>query len=103
MEGTLLVTPQELKNTSNAFGNRGKTIMSTTSSMMSIVKGLSSSFEGEAATAYINTFSKLEEDMNQVNNKIQEHVSDLIEMADNYIQGEDLNTQGNAALQSDYI
>ena len=99
MEGTLLVTPQELKNTSNSFANRGKSVMSITSSMMDIVKGLNSVF----ASAYINNFTKLQEDMNQINNKIQEHVTDLNEMADNYERAEASNTQGNAALQSDYI
>ena len=103
MEGTLLVTPQELKNTSNSFANRGKSVMTITSSMMDIVKSLNSVFEGEAASAYINNFTKLQDDMNQINNKIQEHVTDLIEMADNYERAETTNTQGNTALQSDYI
>lgn len=103
MEGTLLVTPQELKNTANSFGNRSKTIKSITSSMMSTVKSLSNVYEGEAASAYINTFSNLEEDMRQIDNKIQEHVTDLNEMAANYISVEDTATQGNSALNSDYI
>ncbi len=103
MEGTLLVTPQELKNTANSFGNRSKTIKNITSSMMTTVKKLSQVYEGEAASAYINTFGKLEEDMNQIDHKVQEHVSDLNEMAANYISVEDTATQGNSALNSDYI
>lgn len=103
MEGTLLVTPQELKNTANSFGNRSKTIKSITFSMMSTVKSLSNVYEGEAASAYINTFSNLEEDMRQIDNRIQEHVTDLNEMAANYISVEDTATQGNSALNSDYI
>lgn len=103
MEGTLLVTPQQLKITSTSFANRGKTITSLTSTMMQKVNGMKTVFEGEAGSAYINTFSKLQEDMNQINNKIQEHVTDLNDMATNYEQTEDSNTQANAALQSDYI
>lgn len=103
MEGTLLVTPQELKNTASSFGTHSKTIKSITSSMMNTVKRLSQVYEGEAASAYINTFSRLEEDMRQIDNKIQEHVTDLNDMADNYIRTEDAATQGNSALNSDYI
>lgn len=103
MEGTLLVDPKQLKTTSTSFSSRGKTVTSITSEMMSKVKGMKSVFEGEAGTAYINTFSNLQEDMNQINNKIQEHVKDLNDMADNYARTEDLNVRENTALKSDYI
>ncbi len=103
MEGTLLVTPQQLKLTANSFSGRGKTVQNITSSMMQKVRGMKSVFEGDAGNAYINTFSKLQEDMTQINNKIQEHVTDLNDMATNYERTEDANTQGNSALQSDYI
>lgn len=105
MQGTLLVTPQQLKTTSTSFSQRGKSITSITSSMMSLVKGLKSSFEGDAGNAYINKFSQLQEDMTQINNKIQEHVSDLNEMADNYARTEASNTQANSqpGLNTNYI
>lgn len=103
MEGTLLVDPRQLKTTSSSFSNRGKSVTTITSSMISKVKGMQSAFEGEAGSAYINTFCKLQEDMNQINKKIQEHVTDLNEMADNYARTEDLNVRENKALKSDYI
>lgn len=103
MQGTLLVTPQQLKTTSTSFSQRGKSVTSITSSMMTLVKGLKSAFEGEAGNAYINKFTQLQEDMTQINNKIQEHVTDLNDMADNYARTEDSNTQANNALKSDYI
>ena len=103
MEGKLLVDPQQLKNTATSFGNRSKTIVSLTQNMMTLVRGLNSAYTGEAATAYINTFSKLEEDMTQINNKIQEHVTDLNDMATGYEKTHTALTQENAALKSDYI
>ncbi|MCX4267226.1 MAG: WXG100 family type VII secretion target [Lachnospiraceae bacterium] len=103
MQGTLLVDPRQLKTTSSSFSSRGKSVTSITSTMMSKVRSMRCAFEGEAGNAYINTFSKLQEDMNQINNKIQEHVTDLNDMADNYSRTEDLNVRENTALKSDYI
>ena len=103
MEGTLLVTPQQLKSTASSFGQRGNSVKSITNSMMEKVKGMKSAFEGEAGTAYINKFVNLQEDMTQINNKIQEHVTDLNDMASNYEKTESSNTQANAALNSNYI
>ncbi len=103
MEGTLLVDPQQLKNTSTSFSNRGKSVTSITSSMITMVESLKSAFEGEAGSAYINKFKSLQEDMNKINNKIQEHVTDLADMASNYEQTENANTQANSAMQSNYL
>lgn len=103
MEGTLLVEPQQLKNTASSFANRAKTVQSVTQEMLSKVNGMKAAFEGEAGTAYVNQFSKLQEDMNKIQNKIQEHVTDLNDMANNYEGTENTNTQENAALQSAYI
>ena len=103
MQGTLLVTPQELKTTAGQFQSRASKIQQLTSEMMSQVKSLTSDYEGEASTAYINTFSRLEEDMNQIQAKIKEHVPDLNDMATAYESTENTAAEANAALQSDYI
>jgi len=103
MQGTLLVTPQQLKNTATSFSGRARTVTSITSSMLSKVKGMRSAFEGDAGNTYIRKFEGLQEDMNQINRKIQEHVTDLNDMADNYSKAEDNNIQANTTLHSDYI
>jgi len=103
MQGTLLVTPQQLKTTSSTFSQRGRSVTSITDSMMQKVRGMRHAFEGEAGNTYINRFERLQEDMRQINNKIQEHVTDLNDMATNYERTENANTQANAALRSDYI
>lgn len=103
MQGTLLVEPRQLRTTSASFANRGRTVISITSEMMAKVRGMRCAFEGDAGTGYINKFAALQEDMNQINRKIQEHVTDLNDMAVNYERAENKNVQRNTALKSDYI
>ena len=103
MNGELLVTPQELKNTATKFQSTNQTVKNLTDQMMQKVKSLRSSFEGDAANAYIKKFEALQEDMTQIHNKIKEHVDDLNEMATNYERAESTNVQTNNALKTDYI
>lgn len=103
MQGELLVTPQALKTTSTSFGQSNRTVNSTTSSMMQKVNSLKSAFEGDAASAYIQQFSRLQEDMDQINKKIAEHVQDLQEMATNFEKSENKNVQANRSLKTNYI
>lgn len=98
MEGTLRVTPAELQRTATSFGARGKTIASTTESMMELVTNLSSIWEGDASAAYIKTFGGLQDDILKINAKIQEHVNDLNEIAQNFIREEDDITASSSAL-----
>ncbi len=98
MTEELKVTPQELQRTASSFSSRGNTIASTTESMMNLVKNLTAVWEGDASEAYIKTFSGLQNDMDQINKKIQEHASDLNEIAENYIRAEDKSTQAHSAL-----
>ncbi len=103
MQGELMVTPQVLKNTSNSFNASNRAVNTTMNSMMEKVKALRSAFEGDAASAYIQQFMRLQEDMNQINRKIAEHVQDLQEMATNYERSEQKNVQANRGLKTDYI
>ena len=98
MEGLLRVTPAELKKTASSFSARGKNVAMATDNMLTKVRNLTSIWEGEASDAYIRTFSGLQDDILRINNMIQEHSSDLIQMADNYISGEDKNTTENQSL-----
>lgn len=103
MQGELLVTPQVLKSTSSSFGQSNRTVNSTMDSMMRQVNSLRSAFEGDAASAYIQQFSRLQQDMCQMKRKIDEHVKDLQEMAANYEKSENKNVQANRRLKTDYI
>ena len=98
MDGLLKVTPEELEKTADLFSTKGKEIAATTENMMNIVKNINAVWEGEASRAYINTFQGLQDDMLSINNKIQSHASKLTEIANNYKQAENQNTESNSAL-----
>lgn len=103
MTGTLKVTPEKLITTSTEFKNQGTKIRSLTQQMLQIVSSVNSGWEGEAQQAYATRFKALDGDMAQIQLKINEHVTDLNEMAETYKQAESTNTQNISALSSDYI
>lgn len=103
MTGTLKVTPEKLISTSGEFKSKGQTIRNLTQQMLQIVNSTSSIWEGTAQSTYVNRFKALDGDMAQIQAKINEHVSDLNEMAENYKKAESTNTQNIGGLSSDYI
>ena len=103
MEGILNVTPQQLISTSTEYQSKGTQVSNLTSEMMSLVTGLSSAWEGDAATAYINRFSQLEDDIQRMIAMITEHTNDLNEMAAVYEQAEQANIETIESLPTDVI
>lgn len=103
MEGIIKVSTEQLRNTANEFSGLGQQVSSLTSEMVSLVAGLSSGYEGEAAQAYINKFRGLEDDIQKINRMIQEHVTDLNDMAQRYDQAEQNNVSDAGNLSSDVI
>lgn len=103
MEGILKVTPEKLIQASNEFSQTGKTISSLTSEMMSIVNGLKSIWQGEAANSYNSRFTSLQDDVQKILNIIQEHVNDLNEMAREYQNAENASLEASSSLVSDVV
>ena len=103
MEGIIKVSTEQLRNTANEFSGLGQQVSSLTSEMVSLVAGLSSGYEGETAQAYINKFRGLEDDIQKINRMIQEHVTDLNDMAQRYDQAEQNNVSDAGNLSSDVI
>ena len=103
MEGILKVTPEKLIQASNEFSQTGKTISSLTSEMMSIVNGLKSIWQGEAANSYNSRFTSLQDDIDKINRIIQEHVNDLNEMAREYQNSENASLAAGSSLISDVV
>ena len=101
--GILKVTPEKLIAASGEFSSTGKTIRSLTQEMLEIVNSLKSVWMGEAATGYGTRFSQLQDDMEKINRMIQEHVTDLNEMAREYQTAEDANTEQSASLVTDVV
>lgn len=86
MEGTLLVTPEELQAASGEFSAAAAQVQGLHQSMLAKVRSLG--WEGEAASTYKAKFNALEGSMTRINSMIQEHVRDLNDMAGQYLSAE---------------
>ena len=89
MDGTIKVSTQELRSASSQFSSYGSEIQNLTSQMLSLISGITGAvWSGEAASAYQSKFAGLEADISKINKMIQEHVTDLNTMADEYDRAE---------------
>ena len=93
MDGTIKVSTQELRSASSQFSSYGSEISGITGAVWS----------GEAASAYQSKFAGLEADISKINKMIQEHVTDLNTMADEYDRAEQQAQQEASALKNNII
>lgn len=104
MVGTLKVEPSRLKSTANNFQSTGQHIQRMTQAMTTIVNQLSGQvWSGEAADAYKRKFGQLQDDINRMVKMINEHVTDLNEMASEYERAENANKALANSLKEDVI
>ncbi len=103
MEGIIKVSPQVLTSTASEFGNQGNQINTLTGEMMNLITGMASTWEGEAATAYITKFRGLEDDIQRMVRMAQEHSQDLQEMARIYSEADMANAEEANSLSADVI
>lgn len=103
MEGILKVTPEKLIQASTEFSATGKTISTLTQEMTTIINGLKMIWQGDAATTYGTKFGGLQDDIEKINRMIQEHVTDLNEMAREYKGAETANVDEGAKLLTEVI
>ncbi len=103
MTGSLLVTPEQLISTSSDFNGRMQQIKQITGSMTETVKSLTGQWEGEASTAYQNKFNELQDDIAKLAAMIQEHVTDLQEMAKQYQQAEKASQELAGSLSGNVL
>lgn len=97
MEGILKVTPEKLIQSSGEFAMTGSQVRNLTGEMMTLVQSLKGLWMGDASGAYAGKFQGLQGDMDKLYRMIQEHASDLQEMAGQYQKAESGNTeQGNS-------
>ena len=97
------VTPSELRSKADELEQLNRQFQQEVTSMVGYEQELSGMWEGEAQKAYATRFKALDGDMAQIQMKINEHVTDLNEMAQTYKQAESANTQNISGLSSDYI
>lgn len=104
MDGTIKVSTQELRSASSQFSSYGSEIQNLTSKMLSLISGITGAvWSGEAASAYQSKFAGLEADISKINKMIQEHVTDLNTMADEYDRAEQQAQQEASALKNNII
>ena len=103
MEGMLKVTPEKLMEASGEFATTGNQMKAITGDMLTLIKGLGSIWQGEAAAAYGSRFGSLSGDMERLYKMIQEHVRELQEMAKQYQEAEGGSTQQGSSLQNNVV
>ena len=103
MEGTILVTPEQLESTANEFNSIMTQVQNLTNNMTDKINGMGAKWQGEASTAYINKFNQLQEDIDRLARMINEHVTDLNEMASLYRTTEQKNEDLGNSLASDIL
>lgn len=103
MTGILRVTPEKLISTAQSFSATAGTVQNLTTSMLSTVDSLNSTWAGEAATAYYSKAHSLQESINKMIRMINEHSTDLQAMAQAYQEAERTNQEKAAALKTDVV
>lgn len=103
MQGTILVTPEQLESTALEFSNVMTQVQNLATNMTDQVNGMGAKWQGEASTAYINKFNQLNDDISKLANMINEHVTDLREMASVYRSAEQANEELGNSLAGDII
>lgn len=103
VDGTVKVSFQELRNASQEFNTIGGQVQTMTGNMADMVKGLDGVWTGEAAQAFKNKFNELQDDMDRMIRMVQEHSTDLQDMANRYEQAEQANIQDSSSLAGDVI
>jgi len=103
MDGRIMVTTELLRSTATEFQNAMTQIQSITANMVSDANGLNAKWQGDAATAYIEKFKQLEDDIQKLANMVNEHVEDLNQMATNHENAETKNIDAPSALAGDIL
>ena len=93
MADLLKVSPQELRNASQAFTTGSTTIKGITDNMLAIANDLKSVWTGEASASYCAKLNDLGSGMTTMNNKINKQAENLMTMAGIYESAENNNVQ----------
>lgn len=104
MADLINVTPEKLKATASSFQQTGQDVKKTTSDMLQLVKGISSSiWSGEASSSFIAKFSGLEADITKMCKMIEEESQHLTAIAQEYQMAEAQSKQVADALKNNVI
>ena len=101
MADLINVTPEKLKATASSFQQAGKDVKKTTSDMLQLVRGISSSiWSGEASSIYLGKFNGLDADIAKMCKEESQHLTTI---AQEYQLAEEQNKQVAATLKNNVI
>ena len=103
MNGIIKVAPEKLKATAGEFSSKASELNTITNEMLTLVAALSGNWEGTASQAYRTKFAALSDDMQRMYKMVQEHSTDLTDMATAYESAETENAEVANALSGDVI
>ena len=105
MEGnvTLKVDPEVLISKASEFDSTRTQLMALIEEMRSKVASLNASWTGETADTFREKFAQLDDDIEYINGRIIEHVSDLNEIAEVYRNSGNANTTTASGLPTDTL
>lgn len=100
----LLMYSREVKATASSFQQAGKDVKKTTSDMLQLVRGISSSiWSGEASSIYLGKFNGLDADIAKMCKMIEEESQHLTTIAQEYQLAEEQNKQVAGTLKNNVI
>ena len=103
MEGYIKVNPETIQRTAGEFGTQATQLQSLTGEMLQLIQSLGSAWTGEASRAYLQKFAGLQPDMDKMFRMVQEHSTDLQEMATAYQQAENANAEATQSLLTNVL
>lgn len=102
MANIIKVEPSKLRNTASQFSTTSSQVKNAINAMTQAIGQLSGAvWSGDAATAYVNKFNGLNDEITKIDKMVQEHVKDLNDMATEYERAESENRQTASSLTSD--
>ncbi len=102
MANMIKVETSKLRATASNLSSTSSQIKNATNAMTQAIHQLTGSvWSGDAATAYVNKFNGLNDEIAKIDKMIQEHVKDLNDMASEYDRAESENRQTASSLSSD--
>lgn len=102
-EVSFTVTPEILQQKSRQIGAEVAKLRNLFASVQQDVNGTRAFWQGEAGEAHRNAYNGREEDFSVMLARLQEHVTDLNQIAGNYIQTEMQIQEMEDALPGDVI
>ena len=98
----LIANVDELRSEAGQFEEHARSFQNLTTELFDTVDSTLGVWRGEAQSAYTQQFNSLRNSMDMLFQQIQEYHDDLIDIVNNYEQGETKNTEGSRQLAAEF-